>query len=85
LNIGGLLFCLSRWAATEFSFFLTVPTLIAAGVYDALKNRTPAISHSDDVARDAAAGSAHPLSCERDDETKNDRKFFRVRAAKCLR
>ena len=29
--IGGLLFGLSRRAATEFSFFLAVPTLIAAG------------------------------------------------------
>jgi len=37
--IGGLLFGLSRRAATEFSFFLAVPTLIAAGGYDLLKNR----------------------------------------------
>jgi len=37
--IGGLLFGLSRRAATEFSFFLAVPTLVAAGVYDAWKNR----------------------------------------------
>jgi undecaprenyl-diphosphatase len=37
--IGGLLFGLSRRAATEFSFFLAVPTLIAAGAYDAWKNR----------------------------------------------
>jgi undecaprenyl-diphosphatase len=37
--IGGLLFGLSRRAATEFSFFLAVPTLIAAGGYDFLKNR----------------------------------------------
>jgi undecaprenyl-diphosphatase len=37
--IGGLLFGLSRRAATEFSFFLAVPTLIAAGVYDLYKNR----------------------------------------------
>ena len=37
--IGGMLFGLSRQAATEFSFFLAVPTLIAAGAYDALKNR----------------------------------------------
>src|SRR5262245_62929488 len=33
--IGGMLFGLSRKAATEFSFFLAVPTLIAAGLYDA--------------------------------------------------
>lgn len=37
--IGGLLFGLSRRAATEFSFFLAVPTLIAAGGYDLLKHR----------------------------------------------
>jgi len=37
--IGGLLFGLSRKAATEFSFFLAIPTLIAAGGYDMLKNR----------------------------------------------
>jgi len=38
--IGGLLFGLSRRAATEFSFFLAVPTLVAAGAYDFWKNRT---------------------------------------------
>ena len=37
--IGGMLFGLSRKAATEFSFFLAVPTLIAAGLYDAWKHR----------------------------------------------
>ena len=37
--IGGMLFGLSRKAATEFSFFLAVPTLVAAGGYDFLKNR----------------------------------------------
>ncbi len=37
--IGGMLFGLSRRAATEFSFFLAVPTLIAAGAYDLFKNR----------------------------------------------
>jgi undecaprenyl-diphosphatase len=37
--IGGLLFGLSRKAATEFSFFLAVPTLVAAGAYDSWKNR----------------------------------------------
>jgi undecaprenyl-diphosphatase len=31
--IGGLLFGLSRQAATEFSFFLALPTLTAAGAY----------------------------------------------------
>jgi undecaprenyl-diphosphatase len=37
--IGGMIFGLSRRAATEFSFFLAVPTLIAAGGYDFWKNR----------------------------------------------
>jgi undecaprenyl-diphosphatase len=37
--IGGLLFGLSRKAATEFSFFLAVPTLMAAGVYQLYKER----------------------------------------------
>jgi undecaprenyl-diphosphatase len=37
--IGGMLFGLSRPAATEFSFFLAVPTLIAAGLYDLWENR----------------------------------------------
>ena len=38
--IGGMLFGLSRGAATEFSFYLAVPTLVAAGAYDFWKNRT---------------------------------------------
>ena len=37
--IGGLWFGLSRRAATEFSFFLAVPTLLAAGAYDLFKER----------------------------------------------
>lgn len=37
--IGGMLFGLSRRTATEFSFFLAVPTLIGAGVYDTWKYR----------------------------------------------
>lgn len=37
--IGGMLFGLSRKAATEFSFFLAVPTLVAAGAYDFWKHR----------------------------------------------
>jgi undecaprenyl-diphosphatase len=37
--IGGMLFGLSRKAATEFSFFLAVPTLVAAGAYDFWQNR----------------------------------------------
>lgn len=38
--IGGMLFGLSRKAATEFSFFLAIPTLIGAGVYDTYKYRS---------------------------------------------
>jgi undecaprenyl-diphosphatase len=37
--IGGMLFGLSRPAATEFSFFLAIPTLFAATAYDMLRNR----------------------------------------------
>ncbi|MGE0802117.1 MAG: undecaprenyl-diphosphate phosphatase [Lautropia sp.] len=37
--IGGMLFGLSRKTATEFSFFLAIPTLIGAGVYDTWKYR----------------------------------------------
>lgn len=37
--IGGMLFGLSRKASTEFSFFLAVPTLVAAGVYSLWKER----------------------------------------------
>lgn len=37
--IGGLLFGLSRKAATEFSFFLAIPTLIIASVYDLYKHK----------------------------------------------
>lgn len=37
--VGGLLFGLSRKAATEFSFFLAVPTLLAAGAYQLYKGR----------------------------------------------
>ncbi len=37
--IGGLLFGLSRKAATEFSFFLAIPTIFAATVYQLIKER----------------------------------------------
>ena len=37
--IGGLFFGLSRRAATEFSFFLAIPTLSAAALYDLYKHR----------------------------------------------
>ncbi|CAD6881841.1 Undecaprenyl-diphosphatase (EC 3.6.1.27) [Methylomonas albis] len=37
--IGGLLFGLSRKASTEFSFFLAIPTLVVASLYDLYKHR----------------------------------------------
>jgi undecaprenyl-diphosphatase len=37
--IGGMLFGLSRVAATEFSFFLAIPTLFAATGYEFFRNR----------------------------------------------
>ena len=37
--IGGMLFGLSRKAATEFTFFLAIPTLIGAGAYSLYKER----------------------------------------------
>ena len=37
--IGGMLLGLSRKAATDFSFFLAIPTLIGAGVYSLYKER----------------------------------------------
>jgi undecaprenyl-diphosphatase len=46
--IGGMLCGLSRSAATEFSFFLAVPTLVAAGGYDLVKH------HAEFAAGDAA-------------------------------
>jgi undecaprenyl-diphosphatase len=46
--IGGMLFGLSRRAATEFSFFLAIPTLTAAAGYDLLKHRS--LIHTADIA-----------------------------------
>ncbi|MDD2917859.1 undecaprenyl-diphosphate phosphatase [Rhodoferax sp.] len=37
--IGGMLFGLSRKAATDFSFYLAIPTLIGAGAYSLVKER----------------------------------------------
>jgi undecaprenyl-diphosphatase len=37
--IGGMLMGLSRQTATDFSFFLGIPTLIGAGAYSLLKER----------------------------------------------
>jgi undecaprenyl-diphosphatase len=38
--IGGMLLGLSRKAATDFSFYLAIPTLIGAGVYSLYKERS---------------------------------------------
>ena len=45
--IGGLLFGLSRKAATEFSFFLAIPTLFIASAYQLWKER--ALLNADDI------------------------------------
>lgn len=45
--IGGMLFGLSRKTATEFSFFLAIPTLVGAGAYDTWKYR--ALLSADDL------------------------------------
>ncbi|MBL0390590.1 undecaprenyl-diphosphate phosphatase [Ramlibacter monticola] len=45
--IGGMLLGLSRKAATDFSFYLAIPTLIGAGVYSLYKER--AALSADDV------------------------------------
>jgi undecaprenyl-diphosphatase len=58
--IGGMLFGLSRRAATEFSFFLAVPTLMAAGAYDFWKNR--ALFDSGDLGL-FGVGSAAAFAC----------------------
>jgi len=45
--IGGMLLGLSRQVATDFSFFLAIPTLIGAGVYTVYKER--ALLHAGDL------------------------------------
>jgi undecaprenyl-diphosphatase len=45
--IGGLFIGMSRKAATEFSFFLAIPTMFLAVLYDLYKNRS--ILHADDL------------------------------------
>lgn len=45
--IGGLLSGLSRQAATEFSFFLAIPTMFVATAYEVFKHR--ALFHAEDL------------------------------------
>jgi undecaprenyl-diphosphatase len=45
--MGGVVFGLSRKAATEFSFFLAIPTMFAATFYDVYKNWH--LLHADDL------------------------------------
>ncbi|MDD5180350.1 MAG: undecaprenyl-diphosphate phosphatase [Gallionellaceae bacterium] len=52
--IGGLFFGLSRKAATEFSFFLAIPTLFAATVYEVVKYRH--LFHAEDIGMFVAGG-----------------------------
>ena len=52
--IGGLLFGMSRKAATEFSFFLAIPTLTAATLYEVVKYRS--LFHAEDWSLFAVGG-----------------------------
>lgn len=45
--VGGLLAGLSRQAATEFSFFLAMPTMLGAALYDGYRHRD--LLHADDL------------------------------------
>jgi undecaprenyl-diphosphatase len=45
--VGGMVFGLSRTAATEFSFFLAIPVMFAATAYDLFKSKD--LLASDDV------------------------------------
>ena len=58
--IGGLFFGLSRRAATEFSFFLAIPTLFAATVYEVVKYRH--LFHMEDIGMFAAGGATSFVS-----------------------
>ncbi|MEI6543424.1 MAG: undecaprenyl-diphosphate phosphatase [Methylococcales bacterium] len=58
--IGGLFFGLSRRAATEFSFFLAIPTMFAATFYDVYKNRD--LFSVDDLALFAVGGTVSFIS-----------------------
>ena len=58
--IGGLFFGLSRRAATEFSFFLAIPTMFAATLYDVYKHRD--LFSVDDLALFAVGGTVSFIS-----------------------
>ncbi|MHB1214273.1 MAG: undecaprenyl-diphosphate phosphatase [Thiobacillus sp.] len=58
--IGGLFFGLSRKTATEFSFFLAIPTMFAATAYDVLKNWH--LFSADDIGMFAVGGAASFVS-----------------------
>jgi len=58
--IGGLFFGLSRKAATEFTFFLAMPTLIMATIYELYKER--ALLSADDLGMWAAGFAASFVS-----------------------
>ena len=58
--IGGLFLGLERRAATEFSFFLAIPTLFAATLYDVLKHRE--LLHVSDLGLFAVGGLASFIS-----------------------
>lgn len=47
--MGGMIFGLSRTAATEFSFFLAIPTMFAATFYDLFKHRELLQAHDLEV------------------------------------
>ena len=49
--IGGMLLGLSRKAATDFSFFLAIPTLIGAGAYSLYKERALSLIHISEPTR----------------------------------
>lgn len=58
--IGGLFFGLSRRAATEFSFFLAIPTMFAATLYDVYKHRD--LFSSADIGLFAVGGTVSFIS-----------------------
>ena len=58
--IGGLFFGLSRQAATEFSFFLAIPTMFAATLYDVYKHRD--LFSMDDMALFVVGGTVSFIS-----------------------